>query len=194
MKSFHPAKVRGPMKIKIKKLHREKSGQALVELPFALLVLCVFVFGIIDFGRAIYDVEVMNNLIGEGSSMASRGASLATTAQTVTNYAGSDLNISTQGCVIVTSVTNNSGSLQVTSQASQGGIACTSKIGCLNGQGSCGSSSATLPAAASTALLAEATGSSLYVTEIFYTYNTITPISGLLGQSMPSQFYRVAYY
>jgi hypothetical protein len=32
------------------------------------------------------------------------------------------------------------------------------------------------------------------VTEIFYTYNTITPISGLLGQSMPSQFYRVAYY
>ena len=35
-------------------------------------MLCVFVFGIIDFGRAIYDVQVMKNLVGEGSSMASR--------------------------------------------------------------------------------------------------------------------------
>jgi Flp pilus assembly protein TadG len=194
MKSFHPAKVRERMKTKIKKINREKSGQALVELPFAFLVLCVFVFGIIDFGRAIYDVEVMKNLIGEGSSMASRGVSLGTTAQTVANYAGSDINLSTQGCVMVTSVTNNSGSLQVTGQASQGGIACTSKVGCLNGQGSCGSSSATLPTAASTALLAEPTGSSLYVTEIYYTYHTVTPIAALLGKSMPSQFYSVAYY
>jgi hypothetical protein len=136
----------------------------------------------------------MKNLVGEGSSMASRGTSVATAAQAVANYAGSDINLSTKGCVIVTSVTNNSGSLQVTAQASQGGIACTSDVGCLNGQGSCGSSSATLPEAASTALLAEPTGSSLYVTEIFYTYNTITPISALLGQSMPSQFYSVAYY
>jgi|ERR1039458_4982402 Flp pilus assembly protein TadG len=191
MKSFHPAKVRGRMKTRI---NREESGQALVELSFAFLVLCVFVFGIIDFGRAIYDVEVMNNLVGEGSSMASRGVSLATAAQTVANDAGSDINLSTKGCVIVTSVNINSGSFQVTGQASQGGIACTSKVGCLSGQGSCGNSSATLPAAAVTALSAEPTGSSLYVTEIFYSYSTITPISALSGTSMPSQLYSVAYY
>ena len=176
------------------RINTEESGQALVELALAFVLLCVFVSGIIDFGRAIYDVQVMKNLVGEGSMMASRSSSAATTVQNVANYAGSDLNISTQGCVIVTSVTNNSGSLQVTGQASQGGIACTSKVGCLSGQGSCGNSSATLPAAAVTALSAEPTGSSLYVTEIFYTYNTITPISALLGQSMPSQFYSVAYY
>ena len=85
------------------RINREESGQALVELSFAFLVLCVFVFGIIDFGRAIYDVEVMNNLVGEGSSMASRGVSLATAAQTVANDAGSDINLSTKGCVIVKS-------------------------------------------------------------------------------------------
>ena len=191
MKSFHPVKVRGRMKTRI---NREESGQALVELSFAFLVLCVFVFGIIDFGRAIYNVEVMNNLVGEGSNMASRGVSLATTAQTVANDAGSDINLSTKGCVIVTSVAINSGSLLVTGQASQGGIACTSKVGCLNGQGSCGSSSATLPASAVTALTAEPTGSSLYVTEIFYSYNTVTPISALSGNSMPSRLYSVAYY
>ena len=176
------------------RINREESGQALVELSFAFLVLCVFVFGIIDFGRAIYNVEVMNNLVGEGSNMASRGVSLATTAQTVANDAGSDINLSTKGCVIVTSVAINSGSLLVTGQASQGRIACTSKVGCLNGQGSCGSSSATLPAAAVTALTAEPTGSSLYVTEIFYSYNTVTPISALSGNSMPSRLYSVAYY
>ena len=176
------------------RINREESGQALVELSFAFLVLCVFVFGIIDFGRAIYNVEVMNNLVGEGSSMASRGVSLATTAQTVANDAGSDINLSTKGCVIVTSVAINSGSPLVTGQASQGGIACTSKVGCLNGQGSCGSSTATLPAAAVTALTAEPAGSSLYVAEIFYSYKTVTPISALSGNSMPSQLYSVAYY
>jgi len=49
---------------KMKKINREESGQALVELAFALVLLCVFVSGIIDFGRAIYDVEVMKNLVG----------------------------------------------------------------------------------------------------------------------------------
>jgi len=49
---------------KTKKINREESGQALVELAFALVLLCVFVCGIIDFGRAIYDVEVMKNLVG----------------------------------------------------------------------------------------------------------------------------------
>ena len=57
----------------IMKMNKEESGQALVELAFAFVLLCTFVFGIIDFGRAIYDVEVMKNLVGEGSSMASRG-------------------------------------------------------------------------------------------------------------------------
>jgi len=178
------------------KMNREESGQALVELSFALVILCVFVFGIIDFGRAIYDVQVMKNLVGEGSSMASRTTPVSTTVATVVGDAGRDLNMSTSGCVMVTQVTNEgSGSLQVTEQASGGGIACTSKVGCLSGQGSCKNSNATLPAAAVNALTTEGTGSAIYVTEIFYNFQTITPVTGLLGSKvMPSQFYAVAYY
>ena len=86
------------------KINTEESGQALVELALAFVMLCVFVFGIVDYGRAIYDVEVMKNLVGEGSSMASRGPMSATTATTVANDAGSDMNIATYGCVIVTTV------------------------------------------------------------------------------------------
>jgi len=178
------------------KMNREESGQALVELSFALVILCVFVSGIIDFSRAIYDVEVMKNLVGEGSSMASRGTSLGNTVTTVTADAGNDLSISTAGCVMVTAVTNMGGSsLQVTGQSSGGGIACTSKVGCLSGQGSCKSSTATLPAGAVSALTSEVTGSSIYVTEIFYNYKTITPLADMLGSGvLPSQFYAVAYY
>lgn len=179
------------------RINTEESGQALVELALAFVLLCVFVSGIIDFGRAIYDVQVMKNLVGEGSMMASRSSSAATTVQNVTNYAGSDINLSTQGCVIVTAVTNLGGTpvvYQITDQASQCAISATSKVGCLKGQGGCQSSGAILPPAAVTALTTEPMGSSIYVTEIFYTYNAVTPIAALLGKSMPSQFYSVAYY
>jgi Flp pilus assembly protein TadG len=177
------------------RINTEESGQALVELALAFVLLCVFVSGIIDFGRAIYDVQVMKNLVGEGSMLASRSSSAATTVQSVANYAGSDINLSTLGCVIVTAVTNQGGGVyQITDQASQCAITATSKVGCLKGQGGCQSSGAILPTAAVTALTTEPTGSSIYVTEIFYAYNAVTPIAGLLGKSMPSQFYSVAYY
>jgi Flp pilus assembly protein TadG len=182
------------MKTRIKRINREELGQALVELSLAFVVLCVFVSGIVDFGRAIYDVQVMKNLVGEGSMMAMR-SSVTATVQSVTNYAGSDINLSTKGCVIVTAVTNQGGGVyQITDQASQCAISDSSKVGCLKGQGGCQSSGAVLPPAAVTALLTEPTGSAIYVTEIYYAYNTVTPIAALLGKSMPSQFYSVAYY
>jgi Flp pilus assembly protein TadG len=184
------------------RMNRDQSGQALVEVSFGLIMLCVFVLGIIDCGRAVYDVEVMKNLVGEGSSMASRsaGTDLSTIVGSITTDAGNDLNIGTSGCIIVTSVQNmGSGSIQVTNQAWGGGISgtasCKSKIGCVSGTSGCSNSNATLPAAAVSALTTEGTGSSIAVTEIYYNYSTITPLPRFLGSNaLPSQFYAVAYY
>lgn len=179
----------------MKTLREQESGQALIELAFCFSVLCVFVFGIIDFGRAAYDAEVTKNLAGEGSSMASRGLAPATAAQTVVNFAGSDISLSTQGCVIITVITNNAGTLTITEQAQQCGISASSKIGCLKGVNGCQSSNPTLPSTASTALQSEVSGSSLYVTEVYYNYTSITPIAAFLqGTVLPSQLYSVAYY
>ncbi len=177
------------------KIFTTDSGQALIELSFAFVILAVIVFGIVDFGRAIYDVEVMKNLSGEGSSLASRGATPATTAQTIATNATSAIDLQNQGCVVVTVVTNTTGTLQITDQASQCAIQAASKIGCLQGKPGCGSSLPTLPTAAASALQGEVSGASLYVTEIFYSYSTTTPITSFLqGAALPSQLYSVAYY
>jgi Flp pilus assembly protein TadG len=175
----------------------EQSGQALIEMAAVTMLLCVIVLGIVDFGRAIYDVEVMKNLAGEGSSMASRGTSAQLSAQTVVTEAGSDINLSSQGCVVETVVTNQSGTLSITDQQSSCGSSSSyrSKIGCLQGVGGCQSSSPALPSYASTALSAEVSGSSIYVTEVYHSFSPITPVVNILGPAtIPNQFYAVAYY
>jgi hypothetical protein len=98
--------------------------------------------------------------------------------------AAATLDLTDNGRVIVTSVYNNNNSLQITGQASQGGIAASSKVGNVVG------GAATLPASATPAV-----NQTVYVTEVFCNYKTITPIGNLLGKNiLPSQLYDVAYY
>lgn len=168
-----------------------ESGQALLEVAFSATMLFLMVFGVIDVSRAFYYQQVMKTLTGEGSSMASRGTSTSQTALTVVNDAGTNLNLSTKGCVIVTSVVNTGTGthpLQVSGQSSSG--ACTglsSKVGCFPPPSACGN--ATLP---SDAVAALAANQSLYVTEIYYSYAPVTPFAG--GKFLPTQLYDAAYY
>ena len=123
------------------------------------------------------------------------GNSLLQTAQTVITDAGTNLSLSTKGCVITTSVLNNgnpTNNLRVTGQASQGNCAgISSKIGCFPPPASCGKAS--LPAEAAAALQAN---ESLYITEIYYTYGAVTPVGSLLKNAsiLPAQLYDAAYY
>jgi Flp pilus assembly protein TadG len=166
-----------------RKIGDNETGQALVEFALSAAVLVVLVFGLIDLGRAIYVVEVITNLTGEGSSLASRGTSLSDTAAAVV-VASTPLNFSTNGRVIVSSVFNNNNVIQLTGQVSQGGLAASSRIGSVIG------TKATVPAAAAPQL-----NQTAFVTEVFYKYQPITPIGNLLNQALfPLPLYDAAYY
>jgi len=162
----------------------DESGQALTEFALILPTLLVLAFAMIDFGRALSDMQVMSGLTRQGSNLASRGTSLSASAAAV--IAGdAPLNLNSNGEVIVTSVSLVNSVNTITGQASQGGISCSSKIG----QGT-GNPAAVPPGVA--AMLQS--GQTVYVTEVFYTYQPITPVGKLLNIVMPSTLYEAAYF
>ncbi len=159
------------------------SGQALVEFAISATLMLTLVFATIDFSRSIFIREVITNLTGEGSSMASRGTTLSDTAVAVA-AASAPLNLNVSGRVIVSSVFNTGTKVQLTGQASQGGISGTSQIGSVIG------GIATLPST-----VVPQTNQTVFVTEVFYQWKPITPIGKLLtGTVLPSPLYDVAYY
>jgi len=162
----------------------DESGQALVEFAVIAPLLFILAFGIIDFSRAIYHMQVMTGLTRQGSNLASRGTDLPTTVASV--IAGdAPLDLNKNGEVIVSSVTNTGGVFKISGQLSQGAMTAPSKIGVGVG------TTATLPAAAATVLQPNQT---IYVTEVYYSYQPITPIRNMLKIALPSTLYDVAYF
>ena len=104
---------------------------------------------------------------------------------------------------MVTAVTYNGGtgssSYAVTGQVYQGGSACTitsrlSKVGLPLRTRGLPQLDCYPPRRRSYCAATEAVGASLYVTEIYYTYNAVTPVPAFLGNILPSQLYSAAYY
>ncbi len=187
---------------------RGESGQAFLEFFFVSMMLMVMLFGLIDFGRFLYEHEVMVNLSREGSNLASRGTSLSNTLAAVA--ADSSVNLSSsQGLIIVTAVnfnTNSPGTFFISQQMQQGllsGPGIVSRIGTGVGTNSIAKvppipQAAPLPGTSGYPAI-PGTNQTLYVTEVFHQFIPITPIGKLLafqfpGFQLPSQEYDVAYF
>ena len=166
-----------------------RSGQAAVEFALIATSMLLLLCAVIDFGRALNYVQVMVGLTRQGSNLASRGSSLADSAAAV--IAGeAPLDITNHGEVIVTSVTNTNNVNEVTGQVTEGALSLASKIGKYVANNAT-ASKATVPSAANQELQ---NGQTIYITEVYYNYNPITPIGNLMTITMPSTLYQVAYF
>ena len=162
----------------------DHSGQAMLEFAIIASLVIIMVFAIIDFGRALNQMQIMVDLTRQGSNLASRGTSLTDSANAV--VAGdAPLNLNTSGEVIITSVTNNASGNVITGQVAAGATSQASLVG--TGVGT----TANLPSAAVQMLQP---GQTIYITEVFYNFAPITPIATLINIVMPSTFYQVAYF
>jgi Flp pilus assembly protein TadG len=161
-----------------------ESAQAFVEFTLIAVLALVVLFAVIDLGRALNCMQEMVGLSRQGSNLASRGDTLSESAAAVV-VGDAPLDLSHDGEIIVTSVANIHSVNTITGQVSQGAVSLPSRIG--NGVGN----PATVPAAAADMLQR---GQTIYITEIFYSYEPITPIQGLLNLVMPSTLYTVAYF
>jgi Flp pilus assembly protein TadG len=166
-----------------KKTTATESGQAAMEFALIASLMLLLVCALIDFSRAIHFVQIMAGLSRQGSNLASRGTTLSDSAAAV--FADDPLNLNTKGEVIITSVTNINKIYTITDQFSEGGISQNSKVG--KGVGN----TASVPSSAAAMLQP---GQTIYITEIFYAYQAITPIKNLLKVVMPSTLYQVAYF
>jgi Flp pilus assembly protein TadG len=170
------------------KLTPNRSGQATVELAFAVALLLLLICASIDFGRALNDVQIMADLTRQGSNLASRGTSLTEAAAAVIS-GESGLDLANHGSVIVTSVTNNNNVFTISGQATSGALSESSKIG--TGVGT--NVTKSLPAAAENSLQ---NGQTIFITEIYYSFTALTPVGALTNSviDMPSTLYDSAYF
>lgn len=174
---------------------RGRSGQALVEFSVMALTLISLSFAVIDFSRAIYLRQVLINLSRETANLEARGVGSTTSeimsnALSATEVSALPLSLnSSNGFLVVTAVTNFNTGYIIAEQLSVGTLTtlASSRVG--SGVGH----AATLPKTKGSILPANHT---VYVAEIFYKFQAITPVAHFFKGSgfLPTQLYDVAYF
>lgn len=164
---------------------RAMRGLAVVEFALMLPVMLVLLFMVIEFGRAILARQVLTNLSREGANLTARGTPLAD-AREALNISAAPLDIGADGYVILTQVFRDSaGNLVIQKQDAGGGRPRPSRVGAGVG------TRAVLPP---TAMEIPPRGQSLFVTEVFYRHDTLTPLTQLINVGIGDTFYDVAFF
>lgn len=160
-------------------------GIAVVEFALILPIMVVLLLMVVEFGRAILTRQVLINVTREGANLAARGTALPDTIQAV-QASADPLHLQDNGYVIVTQVFRDGANrLSIVQQHALGARPKASKVGTGTGN------PAVLPL---TAVAVPPLGQSVFVAEVFYRLDTITPLGQLVDVGLGDSFYDVAFF
>ena len=176
------------------RLERDESGQAVLEFSLVATMMIVLAFGVIDFSRAIYLRQVLINLSRETANLEARGTGNST-GEIMTNALNATLQSASNslslnsplGLIVLTAVTNYGSGYHISERLSSGSLpGAASRIGsAVNG-------TATLPTVSSGSFLPA--NHTVYVAEVFYQFQSITPVGHFFKGVLPTQLYDAAYF
>lgn len=164
-----------------RRLGRDDGGQELVELAFVLPVLLIVLLGILEFGHMLDSRHTLSVLSREGANIASRGAPLQD-ALDVTMQNGGDISLGSLGGGVVSRVQIQDETPRVMDQVASTGYETMSRLG-PEGQPATSVASLQLP-----------NGKSVYVVELFYDYQDLTPLGNFLRGVVADTMYDRAIY
>ena len=156
-------------------------GTITVETAVVTVLLLSIVLGIVEFGNAYSLVHTMTSLSREGANLAARGTSLEKSVDTVVDN-GSTIQLGDKGGVVATRIVVSGGDPKVVEQFATGGYEGRSRMGDV-GEDALGVENWGLQ-----------DGQAVYVMEVFYDYEQLTPFGTLVDVAVPEGLYERAVF
>jgi len=185
---------------------QSNRGQSIVEFAICLPVLLLLTLGVVETSNALVSQHVITKMAREGSNMISRETRLTDAASALQTMSATPGTFATTTKVIFSvlmrsSTGANTGFLVLYQRYEFGNASLPGSR--LNGAGSFNSANdytannpngdAGLRVTNAPAGIATDAGSMIYVTEVYTTYTTLTPVRNI-GVPIPSVLYSIAYF
>ncbi len=162
-------------------VRRDQQGQSLVEFALVLPLLLLIMFGVVELGNALSVSLSMAAVSREGANIAARGTS-PDTVLTVVLGNGSDINLADHGGAIVSRIEMTDGEALIVGQWASAGCGCTSRLA-MKGKPAMGLGN-----------LGLIDSSVHFAVEVFYNYETVTPLSRFMDSVVPDPMYEYAIF
>jgi Flp pilus assembly protein TadG len=187
-------------------LHRSERGQSIVEFAICLPLLVVMTLGVVETSNALMSQHMITKIAREGSNMISREVKLVDAASALQNMSSNPSSFTSTTKVVFSVLMrsesgSNNGSLVLYQRYSFGNTSLPGSK--LNGSGTFNAATdytasnpnndSALRVTNAPADIAGVPGSMIYVTEVYTTYNVMTPVRNL-GIPIPTTLYSIAYF
>jgi hypothetical protein len=181
-------------------------GQSIVEFAMTLPFIMLVTLGVIEISQALMQQHVTSKIAREGSNMISRETRMVDAGNVLRNMSSNPgtFNTTTKVIFSVLMLSNsgaNNGQIILYQRYETGNLSLPGSR--LNGSGSFTSANdytaanphntTSLRVTNAPANIIGVPGGLIYVTEVYTSYSTLTPVSNL-GLPIPQQLYSVAYF